>query len=107
MKTTNSIALLLLLLHVTLAHNPHKPNPPLIPTFVTAWWPAPGATEPLPTGSFLASFEKLLQVEVNLIIFGDKALGAFIEKRRNKANTKFVEMEASGPTKSWHYEKVE
>lgn len=50
MKTTKFIAVILLLLHVVIAHNPHKPNPPLIPTFVTAWWPAPGASDKLPTG---------------------------------------------------------
>lgn len=62
MKTTNSLLFVLLLIHLALAHNPHKPNPPLIPTFVTAWFPIPGTNEPLPTGSSLAAFEKLLKL---------------------------------------------
>ena len=100
------MALLLVLLHLALAHNPHRPNPPLIPTFVTAWFPVTGANEPLPTGSTLAAFEKLLKLEVNLIIFGDQALGAFISKQRKTTNTKFVDLSQSTITKSWHYEKV-
>jgi hypothetical protein len=51
MKTTIfSVVLSLFIINIVTAHNPHKANPPLIPTFVTAWWPELNISDTLPTG---------------------------------------------------------
>jgi len=39
---------------------------------------------------YLDRFEKLLDVEENLIIFGDKSLQDFVFKKRNSSNTQFI-----------------
>jgi hypothetical protein len=39
---------------------------------------------------YLDKFEQLLQVDINLIIFGDSDLEPFIWERRNKQNTQFI-----------------
>jgi hypothetical protein len=40
---------------------------------------------------YLDKFEQLLQVEENMIIFGDKELKDFVFKIRNESNTQFIE----------------
>jgi hypothetical protein len=103
MKITSHFLAVFLLANIVLAHNPHKPNPALIPTLVTAWWPVANSASSLPQGDELATFEKLLQLKTNLIIFGEKALGDFVAKKRDAANTKFVELDAKTLTESWYY----
>jgi hypothetical protein len=39
---------------------------------------------------YLKKFEQLLQVDCNMIIFGDKELESFVSERRNDSNTQFV-----------------
>ena len=43
-----------------------------------------------PYQHYLDKFEKLLEVEENLIIFGDEELKEFVFKRRNSNNTQFI-----------------
>ena len=43
-----------------------------------------------PYQHYLDKFEKLLEVEENLIIFGDEELKEFVFKRRNSENTQFI-----------------
>lgn len=40
---------------------------------------------------YLDKFEKLLEVEENMIIFGDSSLREFVFKKRNEDNTQFIE----------------
>lgn len=39
---------------------------------------------------YLNKFEQLLQVDCNMIIFGDKELEKFVSERRNEENTQFI-----------------
>lgn len=90
MELKRFIALSLTIL-ITVTHNPHRINPQLTPTLVTAWWPLPNSSNSsnLPTGTFLKHFEKLLALPINLIVFGDSNLAEFIASKRQSKNTKF------------------
>ena len=39
---------------------------------------------------YLNKFEQLLQIDCNMIIFGDKELQDFVSSKRNNSNTQFV-----------------
>jgi hypothetical protein len=45
-----SVVLSLFIINIVTGHNPHKPNPPLIATLVTAWWPKLNVSDKIPTG---------------------------------------------------------
>ena len=44
-----------------------------------------------PYQHYLDNFSSLLDVDVNMIIFGDKELKEFVFERRNPENTQFIE----------------
>jgi hypothetical protein len=56
---------------------------------------------------YLDKFEQLLQVEENMIIFGDKELKDFVFKIRNESNTQFIERPLSWFTNSEFYNMIQ
>ena len=56
---------------------------------------------------YLKKFDELLQVDCNMIIFGDKELESFVFKRRNEKNTQFVLRELSWFKNNEFYEKIQ
>ena len=43
-----------------------------------------------PFSHYLEKFDKLLDTQENMIIFGDKELEEIVFKKRNKSNTQFI-----------------
>jgi hypothetical protein len=56
---------------------------------------------------YLDKFEQLLQVEENMIIFGDKELKDFVFKIRNESNTQFIERPLSWFVNSEFYNMIQ
>jgi hypothetical protein len=56
---------------------------------------------------YLKKFEQLLQVDCNMIIFGDKELESFVFKRRSEKNTQFVVRELSWFKNNDFYDKIQ
>jgi len=60
-----------------------------------------------PYQHYLDQFEKLLQVEENLIIFGDEELKEFVFKRRDQSNTQFIVRPLSWFRDSEFFDKIQ
>jgi hypothetical protein len=60
-----------------------------------------------PYQHYLDKFEKLLEVEENLIIFGDEELKEFVFKRRSTENTQFITRPLSWFTNSEFFYKIQ
>lgn len=60
-----------------------------------------------PYQHYLDKFEKLLEVEENLIIFGDEELKEFVFKRRNYENTQFIVRPLSWFINSDYFDKIQ
>ena len=58
-------------------------------------------------GHYLKKFEQLLQIEENLIIFGDSELEKFVFERRKKENTQFINRDLSWFIDNNYYEKIQ
>jgi hypothetical protein len=58
-------------------------------------------------GHYLKKFEQLLQIEENLIIFGDSELEKFVFERRKKENTQFINRDLSWFRDNNYYEKIQ
>ena len=56
---------------------------------------------------YLKKFEELLQIENNLIIFGDSDLEKFVWERRDKSNTQFITKELSWFKNNEFYDKIQ
>jgi hypothetical protein len=56
---------------------------------------------------YLEKFEQLLQVENNLIIFGDSELKDFVFKRRKQENTQFIERSLDWFKNNEFFEKIQ
>jgi hypothetical protein len=56
---------------------------------------------------YLDKFEQLLDVQENMIIFGDKELKDFVSKKRNELNTQFIERPLEWFTNSEFYNKIQ
>lgn len=106
MASTNILVFLLFLTSIVLSHNPLLPTAPLRVTLVTAWWPSEGSAETVPTGEYMAAFQKLLQLPHNLIVFGEKPLSDVVSQARQKTNTMFYEHAASAIKESWYIKQV-
>jgi len=90
-----NLAVLLAVIALATCGNPYHKDLPLIPTLVTAWWPAPGSTETSPSGADKDALVKLLQTPINFIIFGDKDFGTFVSANRKAENTLFIEVKST------------
>ena len=77
-----------------------------VSTIVTGLWDIKrGAMESGYRRSFeyyLEHFRVLLQAETNLIIFGSKELGLFVQKHRQRPNYVFIERELAWFEGMWH-----
>jgi hypothetical protein len=60
-----------------------------------------------PYQHYLDKFEKLLEVQENLIIFGDEELKKFVFERRNESNTQFIVRPLSWFTNSEFYPMIQ
>jgi hypothetical protein len=60
-----------------------------------------------PYQHYLDKFEKLLEVEENLIIFGDEELKEFVFARRDTSNTQFIVRPLSWFTNSEFFDKIQ
>ena len=60
-----------------------------------------------PYDHYLNKFEKLLEIDTNLIIFGDESLRDFVFKRRSESNTQFILRDLSWFTNSEFFDKVQ
>ena len=60
-----------------------------------------------PYQHYLDKFEKLLEVDTNMIIFGDEELREFVKQRRNPENTQFILRPLSWFTTSEFFEKIQ
>ena len=60
-----------------------------------------------PYQHYLDKFEKLLEVEENLIIFGDEELKEFVFARRDTSNTQFIVRPLSWFTNSDYFDKIQ
>ena len=60
-----------------------------------------------PYDHYLEKFEKLLEIDTNLIIFGDESLRDFVFKRRKESNTQFILRDLSWFTNSEFFDKVQ
>jgi len=80
-------------------------------TLVTGIWDIgrSGLTEgwSRPYQHYLDKFEKLLEVDCNLIIFGDKELEEFVYSRRDTSNTQFINRDLSWFTNSEFFEMIQ
>jgi len=56
---------------------------------------------------YLSKFEQLLNIEENLIIFGEKELEEFVWLRRNQGNTQFIIRDKSWFTNNEFYQKIQ
>jgi hypothetical protein len=56
---------------------------------------------------YLDKFSQLLEVDCNLIIFGDNELQQFVKERRNEKNTQFILRDLSWFTNSEFYPKIQ
>lgn len=56
---------------------------------------------------YLDKFQQLLQVDVNMIIFGDEELEQFVSIYRNKNNTQFIRRELSWFKNNVFYDKIQ
>jgi len=56
---------------------------------------------------YLDKFEQLLDVQENMIIFGDNELKEFVFKKRNESNTQFIERPLSWFTDSEFYNMIQ
>jgi hypothetical protein len=56
---------------------------------------------------YLDKFEQLLDVQENMIIFGDESLREFVFKKRNESNTQFIERPLSWFTNSEFYNMIQ
>lgn len=54
----------------------------------------------------MEAFQKLLKLDHNLIVFGEKALAEVVNKSRNSANTIFYEHPVSAIKESWYNKQV-
>ena len=80
-------------------------------TLVTGIWDIgrSGLTEgwSRPYQHYLDKFEKLLEVDCNLIIFGDKELEQFVYSKRDISNTQFINRDLSWFTNSEFFEMIQ
>lgn len=80
-------------------------------TLVTGIWDIgrSGLTEgwSRPYQHYLDKFEKLLEVDCNLIIFGDKELEQFVYSKRDTSNTQFINRDLSWFTNSEFFEMIQ
>ena len=60
-----------------------------------------------PYDHYLNKFEKLLEIDTNLIIFGDESLRDFVFKRRSESNTQFILRDLSWFTNSEFFDKIQ
>lgn len=60
-----------------------------------------------PFKHYLDKFEKLLDVDVNMIIYGDSDLEEFVFSKREKSNTQFIRRELSWFRNSEFFEKIQ
>jgi hypothetical protein len=56
---------------------------------------------------YLDKFEKLLEADVNMIIFGDKELKEFVDKRRDPNKTQFHERGVEWFKNNEFYNKIQ
>ena len=56
---------------------------------------------------YLDKFSQLLEVEYNLIIFGDKELQEFVSKKRNSENTQFILKDLSWFKNNEYFDKIQ
>lgn len=56
---------------------------------------------------YLHQFEKLLDIDVNMIIYGDKNLEQFVFKKRDQSNTQFIVRDLSWFTNSEFFEPIQ
>lgn len=56
---------------------------------------------------YLDKFEQLLDVQENMIIFGDNELKEFVFKKRNESNTQFIERPLKWFTESEFYNRIQ
>jgi len=56
---------------------------------------------------YLDKFQQLLQVDVNMIIFGDKELEEFVSKNRRNENTQFVHRDLTWFKTNEFYDKIQ
>jgi len=80
-------------------------------TLVTGIWDIgrSGLTEgwSRPYQHYLDKFEKLLEVDCNLIVFGDKQLEEFVHSKRHVSNTQFINRDLSWFTNSEFFEMIQ
>ena len=56
---------------------------------------------------YLEKFEKLLEVETNMIIFGDEELENFVKERRSDSNTQFVKRSVEWFKNNEYFDKIQ
>ena len=56
---------------------------------------------------YLEKFKELLQIDCNLIIFGDNHLEEFVFKYRNPTNTKFINRDLSWFRNNEYFDKIQ
>jgi hypothetical protein len=56
---------------------------------------------------YLEKFERLLEVDANMIIFGDNELEAFVRERRSDSNTQFVTRSVEWFKNNDYYNKIQ
>ena len=56
---------------------------------------------------YLEKFQQLLQVDVNMIIFGDKELGEFVSNNRSNENTQFIHRDLTWFKTNEFYDKIQ
>lgn len=60
-----------------------------------------------PYQHYLDKFEKLLEVDANMIIYGDKELEDFVFSKRDKSNTQFIQRDMSWFRNSEFFNKIQ
>jgi len=60
-----------------------------------------------PYQHYLDKFEKLLEVDVNMIIYGDKELEDFVYSKRDRSNTQFIQRDMSWFRNSEFFGKIQ
>ena len=56
---------------------------------------------------YLEKFESLLQVDSNMIIFGDDELEAFVKERRSDSNTQFIKRSTEWFRNNEYFDKIQ
>ena len=56
---------------------------------------------------YLEKFEKLLEVNTNMIIFGDDELEKFVKERRNDSNTQFIKRSTDWFKNNEYFNKIQ